>query len=175
MSLRSSPTLMADAINDKKDGARIRQDFESFFDIILDIKDLLELSKNELYEIKRRIESEGEMTPEALCAYLGLNPMVHYVRYTSDTQNLVHVLNNPTDCAIWDRFTKLAAADKNGQALIFFTMKGGINMVITNVPLMTPPGIVYHTVASASQDIPDVVMFRAEHCSKFFYPHFLKG
>lgn len=175
MSLRSSPTTMAEAIKDRKEGSRLRQDFDAFFDILLDIREALELTKTELFEVKRRMEASGEMTPEALRAYLSINPMVRYVRYTSDTQNLVHVLNKPTECAIWGRFIEAASEDKNNQALIFFTMKGGINMVITNVPLIIPPGIVHHVIKSASDDIPDVVMFRAEHSGKFFYPHFLKG
>jgi hypothetical protein len=166
---------MAQAIDSKRDGSRIRADFEGLFDIILGMKDFLEFTKQELYEIRRRLESEGTMTPEDLCASLGLNPMVHYVRYTSDTQNLVHVLNKPTECSVWGRFCSLAAANELGQAVLFFTLKGGINLVITNVPLIIPPGIVHHCIKSADEAINDVVIFRADYADKFFYPHFLKG
>ena len=171
---RSDPRLMAQAIDSRKEGSKLRADFESFFDLLLTIKDTLEMTKQELYQIKNRIESEGDMTPEALCASLALNPIIHYARYTSDTQNLVHVLNNPTDCAIWQRFCTYAAEDKNGMALVFFTLKGGIHMVITNAPVQIPPGIVHHVIKSGSADINDVIIFRAEHTNKFFYPNFLR-
>lgn len=171
---RSDPRLMAQAIDSRKDGIKIRADFEEFFKLLLTMTGLLEMTKQDLYNIKNRIESEGEMSPEALCSSLALNPMVHYVRYTSDTQNLVHVLNNPTECAIWQRFCSYAAEDPNGLALVFFTLKGGIHMVISNAPMQIPPGIVYHVIKSASEDINDVLIFRAEHADKFFYPHFLR-
>lgn len=174
MPRRSDPRLMAQAIDSKRDGIKIRADFEEFFKLILMIKDTLEMTKQDLYNIKNRIESEGEMSPEALCASLSLNPMVHYVRYTSDTQNLVHVLNNPVECAIWQRFCTYASEDPNGMALVFFTLKGGIHMVITNAPVQIPPGIVHHVIKSGSEDINDVIIFRAEHTNKFFYPNFLR-
>lgn len=175
MPRRSDPRLMAQAIQDKKDGSKIRADFEAFFDLILSIRECLEFTKQELYEIKNRLELEGTMYPEDLCSSLGINPMVHYVRYTSDTQNLVHVLNNPTECSVWGRFCSLAADDPTGQAILFFTLKGGIDLVITNVALKIPPGIVHHVIKSASSDINDVVIFRAEHTDKFFYPNFLRS
>lgn len=175
MPRRSDPRLMAQAIEAKKDGARIRADFDEFFSIILELRDFFEFTKSELYNAKNRLEADGDMTPESLCQVLGINPMVHYVRYTSDTQNLVHVLNKPTECAVWNRFCNLAASDPNNQAVLFFTMKGGIDMVITNVPLLIPPGIVHHVIKSSDASIPDVVMFRAEHAPKFFHQHFMKG
>ena len=175
MPRRSDPRLMAQALDEKRDGSKIRADFDEFFGILLDIRDFLELSKSELYDIRRRLESEGTITPEDLCQSLGLNPMVHYVRYTSDTQNLVHVLNKPTECSVWGRFCSLAAENELGQAVLFFTLKGGIDLVITNVPLTIPPGIVHHVIKSADDNINDVVIFRAEHTDKFFYQHFLRG
>ena len=171
---RSDPRLMAQAIESRKDGSKLRADFEAFFALLLTMKDMLEMTKQELYQIKNRIESEGDMTPEALCASLALNPIVHYARYTSDTQNLVHVLNNPTECAIWQRFCTYASEDKNGMALVFFTLKGGIHLVMTNAPMQIPPGIVHHVIKSGSDDINDVIIFRAEHAAKFFYPNFLR-
>ena len=175
MSRRSDPRLMSQVIQDKKDGSKIRADFEAFFDLLLSIRECIEFTKQELYEIKKRLELEGTMCPEDLCSSLGINPMVHYVRYTSDTQNLVHILNNPTECSVWGRFCSLAAEDPTGQAILFFTIKGGINLVITNVALKIPPGIVHHVIKSASSDINDVIIFRAEHTDKFFYPNFLKS
>lgn len=172
---RSDPRLMAQALHDKKDGARKREDFEAFFSIILELREFFEYTKSELFDARNRVEAEGQPSPEALIQQLGINPMVHYARYNSDTQNLVHVLNKPTECAIWGRFCQYAAEDPTKSAVVFFTLKGGINLVITNVPLIIPPGVVHHVIKSGSGDIRDVVIFRAEHAPKFFHQHFMKG
>lgn len=174
MSPRSDPRLMAQAIEDRKDGSKIRADFEAFFKLLLEVRECLEMDKKYIYDIKNRLESEGLMTPEDLVSALGLNPQIHYVRYTSDTQNLVHVLNNPTECAVWSRFCSLAAEDPTNQAILMFTLKGGINMVITNISLNIPPGVVHHVIRSAEETIKDVVIFRAEHLGSFIYPQYLK-
>ena len=172
--MRADPRLVAAAVESRKEGSKKREALEDFSEILKELSGFLELTKEDIFNAKRQALA-GNMEPETMCASLGLQSSVHFVKYSSEKENLVHVLNDPCSCAVWRRFCEYASVDASSMTTLFFTLKGGIKMVITNAPVRIPPGQIYHAIKSGAPDIPDVYIFGIDKVHLFMYQQFMKG
>ena len=174
--MRGDPRQVAEAVVKRREGSRNRETLDAFVDVLKELTEFLEISKTDLYSARDAVLAEGEGDAvRRLVSVIGLNPYVHFVKYDSDKENLVHVLNDPCSCAVWRQFCGFASKDPANMTILFFTLKGGIKMVMTNTPVKIPPGEIYHGIKSASKDIPDVYIFGVDKAEKFMYQHFMKG
>lgn len=124
-------------------------------------------TKRNIKDIVQRVKESDSPTPANLLSTLNVREDIYYYRYTSLDNNLVKVLSNLHKTSVWERFMKLMAASKTGDALLLFTMKGKVRMVITNKPVKLQPGKLYHKVLSASARFRDIYLFPAEELPQY--------
>lgn len=168
--MRQSATAFMRATALQDDLREAHDKIRTLSDVLCPIAYFIGHTKSGIQAICKELLDNGITDYRQFFDRLGVLDTVHYVRYTSDDNNVTKVLLSLQKTPLWARFCSMVAEEATKQIVLIAVLRGKVALVLTNKAIKPYPGAFFHKVVSSNPAFNDVYMFKLEDLPFFLEP-----